>query len=93
MVAAVSQFPSWYAIIRSKCRPYTGGASCYTQAAKQRWNGTQVDLGGRQSKAVSPLTPSAAELRIAELKPLLGRKQVELDFFKRAFEQVRGAAA
>jgi hypothetical protein len=35
----------------------------------------------------------AAELRIAELERLLGRKQVELDFFKRTFEQVRGAAA
>jgi hypothetical protein len=38
-------------------------------------------------------TPSAAELRIAELERLLGRKQLELDFFKRTFEQVRGAAA
>jgi transposase len=36
---------------------------------------------------------SAAEKRIAELEQLLGRKQVELDFFKRTFEQVRGAAA
>jgi len=46
-----------------------------------------------QSKAVSQPTPSAAESRIAELERLLGRKQLELDFFKRAFEQVRGAAA
>jgi transposase len=49
---------------------------------------------GSKSKSVStPPTPSAAELRIAELERLLGRKQVELDFFKRTFEQVRGAAA
>ena len=27
------------------------------------------------------------------MERLLGRKQVELDFFKRTFEQVRGAAA
>src|ERR1700761_2795287 len=46
-----------------------------------------------QSKAVSPLTPSAAELRIAELERLLGCKQAELDLLKRAFKQVRGAAA
>ena len=49
---------------------------------------------GSKSKSVStPPTPSAAELRIAELERLLGRKRVELDFFKRTFEQVRGAAA
>ncbi len=36
--------------------------------------------------------PSAEQLRIAELERLLGRKQLELDFLKRAFEQVRGAA-
>jgi transposase InsO family protein len=32
-------------------------------------------------------------LRIAELERLLGRKQLELDFFKRTFEQVGGAGA
>jgi transposase-like protein len=48
---------------------------------------------GSLSKNISPPTPSAAELRIAELERLLGRKQVELDFFKRTFEHVRGAAA
>lgn len=36
--------------------------------------------------------PSAEQLRIAELERLLGRKQLELDFLKRTFEQVRGAA-
>ena len=36
--------------------------------------------------------PSADQLRIAELERLLGRKQIELDFLKRTFEQVRGAA-
>ena len=36
--------------------------------------------------------PSADQLRIAELERLLGRKQLELDFLKRTFEQVRGAA-
>ena len=48
---------------------------------------------GSRSKTVCPPTPNAAELRIAELERLLGRKQLELDFFKRTFEQVRGAAA
>ena len=48
---------------------------------------------GSASKAVSQPTPGTAESRIAELERLLGRKQLELDFFKRAFEQVRGAAA
>ncbi len=46
---------------------------------------------GSPSKAFSQPTPSAAESRIAELERLLGRKQLELDFFKRAFEHVRGA--
>jgi hypothetical protein len=32
-------------------------------------------------------------LRIAELERLLGRKQLEVDFLKRTFEQVRGAAS
>jgi transposase-like protein len=36
--------------------------------------------------------PSAEQVRIAELEQLLGRKQLEVDFLKRAFEQVRGAA-
>jgi hypothetical protein len=40
-----------------------------------------------------PPVPSAAEERIAELERLLGRKLLEVDFFKRAFEQVRGAAS
>jgi transposase len=48
---------------------------------------------GSKSQNVSPPGPSAAELRIAELERLLGRKQLEVDFLKRAFEQVRGAAA
>src|SRR5277367_385402 len=48
---------------------------------------------GSKSQTVSPPGPSAAELRIAELERLLGRKQLEVDFLKRAFEQVRGAAS
>jgi transposase len=48
---------------------------------------------GSKSKSVSQPRVGAAELRIAELERLLGQKQVELDFFKRTFEQVRGAAA
>ncbi len=47
---------------------------------------------GSKSQTVSPPRPSASELRIAELERLLGRKQLEVDFLKRAFEQVRGAA-
>jgi transposase len=48
---------------------------------------------GSKSQNVSPPGPGAAELRIAELERLLGRKQLEVDFLKRAFEQVRGAAS
>lgn len=48
---------------------------------------------GSKSQAPSPPAPSAADLRIAELERLLGRKQLEVDFLKRAFEQVRGAAS
>ena|ERR1700722_9626029 len=48
---------------------------------------------GSRSQTVSPAAPSAADLRIAELERLLGRKQLEVDFLERAFEQVRGAAS
>ena len=48
---------------------------------------------GSKSQAISPPASSAAELRIAELERLLGRKQLEVDFLKRAFEQVRGAGS
>ena len=48
---------------------------------------------GSRSQPVSPPAPSAADLRIAELERLLGRKQLEVDFLERAFEQVRGAAS
>lgn len=48
---------------------------------------------GSKSQTVSPPLPDAAQLRIAELERLLGRKQLEVDFLKRAFEQVRGAAS
>lgn len=47
---------------------------------------------GSSSQTVSPAA-SAADLRIAELERLLGRKQLEVDFLERAFEQVRGAAS
>ena len=48
---------------------------------------------GSRLQRVSPPGPSVAELRIAELERLLGRKQLEVDFLKRAFEHVRGAAS
>ena len=48
---------------------------------------------GSKSEIVSPPAPSAGESRIAELERLLGRKQLEVDFLKRAFEHVRGAAS
>jgi len=48
---------------------------------------------GSKSHSISPPGPSAAELRIAELERLLGRKQLEVDFLRRAFEQVRRAAS
>jgi transposase-like protein len=48
---------------------------------------------GSRGQNVSPPAPSATELRIAELERLLGRKQLEVDFLKRAFEHVGGAAS
>jgi transposase-like protein len=48
---------------------------------------------GSSSQTVSPPAPSAADLRIAQLKRLLGRKRLEVDFLERAFEQVRGAVS
>jgi transposase len=48
---------------------------------------------GSRSQTISPPAPSAADLRIAELERLLGRKQLEVDFLQRAFDQVRGAAS
>jgi transposase len=48
---------------------------------------------GSKSEEVPPPAASASELRIAELERLLGRKQLEVDFLKRAFEHVRGTAS
>jgi transposase len=48
---------------------------------------------GSKSQTISPAAPNTTELRIAELERLLGRKQLEVDFLRRAFEQVRGAAS
>ena len=48
---------------------------------------------GSKPERVRPPGTGATELRIAELERLLGRKQLEVDFLKRAFEQVRGAAS
>jgi transposase len=48
---------------------------------------------GSKSETVSAPVASGTELRIAELERLLGHKQLEVDFLKRAFEQVRGAAS
>ena len=48
---------------------------------------------GSKSQKISPPAPTASELRIAELERLLGRKQLEVDFLRRAFEHVRGAAS
>src|SRR5580698_1785723 len=48
--------------------------------------------GSRPQETSRPVA-SATESRIAELERLLGRKQLEVDFLKRAFEHVRGAAS
>src|ERR1700683_5740266 len=48
--------------------------------------------GSRPQKISRPVA-SATELRIAELERLLGRKQLEVDFLKRAFEHVRGVTS
>lgn len=45
---------------------------------------------GEQAEPVMSAAVSAE--RIAELERLLGRKQLELDFFKQAFDHVRGIA-
>lgn len=59
------------------------------------------ELGAKETKRerkrigerAEPVMPAAASAeRIAELERLLGRKQLELDFFKQAFEHVRGIA-
>ena len=63
------------------------------RAARRRLSEARERPPGSKSKSVSQPVVGAAELRIAELERLLGRKQMELDFFKRTFEQVRGAAA
>lgn len=48
---------------------------------------------GSKAQRAPRSVPSAAELRIAELERLLGRKQLEVDFLRRAFEHVGGAAS
>jgi transposase len=58
---------------------------------------SQLHSGGKAALEREPGRPRMsqpaahpAELRVAELERLLGRKQLELDFLKRTFEQVRG---
>jgi transposase len=51
-------------------------------AGPKRRVGRPPGSGSRVSRSV----PSAAELRIAELERLLGRKQLEVEFLRRAFE-------
>jgi transposase-like protein len=63
------------------------------RAALERGRGRPPGSKSKTVKAVAARVPSASELRIAELERLLGQKQLEIDFFKRTFEQVRGAAA
>lgn len=50
---------------------------------------------GPNAKTVQENTPpqpeARLEKRVAELERLLGAKQLEVDFFKRTFEHVRGA--
>ncbi len=66
----------------------------------------QLNKGGEQAlsrppgrprntaaKSKQPAAPSGSALRIAQLERLLGQKQAEVDFLKRTFEFVRGAAA
>ena len=73
------------------------GASCcisgvtdYKQKAMPGWKDVWAGhRGAGRRRCCSPVA-SATELRIAELERLLGRKQLEVDFLKRAFEHVRG---
>ena len=45
-----------------------------------------------RKRAESVMSAAASAERIAELERLLGRKQLEVDFFKQAFDHVRGIA-
>jgi transposase len=60
-------------------------------AALSRGPGRPRERGRAEGSQAGEL--SAEQVRIAELERLLGRKQLEVDFLKRAFEQVRGAAS
>ena len=71
----------------------TSGATSFEAGGRAGLERRRGRPPGSKSQTVSPPAPSAAELRIAELERLLGRKQLEVDFLKRAFEQVRGAAS
>ena len=57
------------------------------------WRSPGRPLSSGQVGARKTPTPGAEQKRIGELERLLGRKQMEVDFLKRAFEQVRGAAS
>ncbi len=62
------------------------------EAALARGPGRPKGSTTQASKApVAGVSPDKA--RIAELERLLGRKQLEVDFFKQAFEHVRGIPA
>jgi len=71
----------------------TGGPEALRGPGRPR-KAAAADLAASEAKA-PPDTPAAeleaAQRRIAELERKVGQQQVELDFFRQALRQVRGA--
>lgn len=62
------------------------------EAALKPSRGRPRGPSAKMVKESTPPQPEAGlEKRVAELERLLGAKQLEVDFFKRTFEHVRGA--
>ena len=62
------------------------------EAALKPSRGRPRGPSAKSTKEHSPPQPETSlEKRVAQLERLLGAKQLEVDFFKRTFEHVRGA--
>src|ERR1700704_6221947 len=74
----------------------SGGPEALRGRGRPRKAEAVVSVAGGKPPAKAPAAPPATELgaartRIAELERKIGQQQVELDFFRQALRQVKGA--
>jgi transposase len=73
-------------------QPQTGGEEVLARKPGQLRSKEQLSAPAKRARAVaSKKIQGPLQKGIAELERRLGAKQLEVDFFRRAFEHVRGA--